>query len=127
METITREKLHELVWSEPITKIAPRYGLSDRGLGKLCARFGIPVPPGGYWAKKAAGKRVTQKPLPPRHQNQADTIVLSRQRLVPPPVADAEELAPAIALPSTTERLRPPMLPRRRALAQAVCKDCHAV
>lgn len=97
METITREGLYQLVWSEPIVRIAPRYGLSDRGLGKLCARHGVPVPPRGYWAKKAAGKRVTQKPLPPRPQNQPDTIVLDRPKALLPPVADAEVLAPEIA------------------------------
>ena len=35
MPTLTREELCALVWSEPIQKIAPRYGLSDRGFGKL--------------------------------------------------------------------------------------------
>lgn len=64
METLTREELYNLVWSEPIIKIAPRYGLSDRGFGKLCARHDIPVPPRGCWARKAAGKRVTPTPLP---------------------------------------------------------------
>ena len=42
--TLTREELYALVWSEPIQKIALRYGLSDRGFGKLCARYEIPVP-----------------------------------------------------------------------------------
>ena len=37
--------------------------MSGRGLGKLCERYGIPVPPRGYWAKKAAGKRVFRPPL----------------------------------------------------------------
>jgi hypothetical protein len=60
--TLTREELYALVWSEPIQKLAPRYGLSDRGFGKLCARYDIPVPPRGWWAKKAAGKRVKQDP-----------------------------------------------------------------
>jgi hypothetical protein len=27
--TLTREELYALVWSEPIQKLAPRYGLSD--------------------------------------------------------------------------------------------------
>jgi hypothetical protein len=33
-------------------------------LAKLCASYDIPVPPRGYWTKKAAGKRVTQPRLP---------------------------------------------------------------
>jgi len=34
MPTLTREQLYALVWTEAIQKIAPRYGLSDRGFGK---------------------------------------------------------------------------------------------
>jgi hypothetical protein len=64
MTTLTRDELYALVWSEPIQKLAKRYGLSDRGLGKLCARYNIPVPPRGWWAKKAAGKRVSRPKLP---------------------------------------------------------------
>jgi hypothetical protein len=37
---------------------------AERGLGKICSRFEIPVPPLGYWAKLAAGKHVTRIPLP---------------------------------------------------------------
>jgi hypothetical protein len=62
---LTREALYNEVWSEPITKVAERFGLSDRGLGKLCARHEIPVPPRGWWAKKQHGHRVRQVPLPP--------------------------------------------------------------
>jgi hypothetical protein len=45
---ITREALYEQVWAEPISKIAARFNLSDRGLAKLCARYDIPVPPRGW-------------------------------------------------------------------------------
>lgn len=45
-------------------KVAPRFGLSDRGLAKICEARSIPVPPRGYWAKLAHGKRVKQPPLP---------------------------------------------------------------
>jgi hypothetical protein len=38
--------------------------MSGRGLGKLCARYRIPVPPRGFWAKKQHGHRVRQTPLP---------------------------------------------------------------
>jgi len=48
--TLTRDELYQLVWSEPIQKIAPTFNISDRGLGKLCERHGIPVPPRGWWA-----------------------------------------------------------------------------
>jgi hypothetical protein len=54
--TLTRQELYERVWTTPVEALATELGLSGRGLGKLCARYDIPVPPRGYWAKKSAGK-----------------------------------------------------------------------
>ncbi len=54
--TITREELHRMVWSTPIQKLAEQYGLSDRGLAKICERHLVPPPPRGYWAKIQAGQ-----------------------------------------------------------------------
>src|SRR5690242_12106282 len=73
---IARQKLYEQVWSEPIMHVAKRIGLSDRGLGKLCARHKIPVPPRGWWAKKQHGHRVRQTPLPPNDDRSLNTIEL---------------------------------------------------
>ena len=61
---LTREELYEKMWSRPAIALAEEFGISGRGLGKICSRFAIPVPPRGYWAKLAAGKRVTRIPLP---------------------------------------------------------------
>jgi hypothetical protein len=74
---ISRKKLYEQVWSEPIMHVAKRIGLSGRGFGKLCARHHIPVPPRGWWAKKQHGHRVRQAPLPPNDDRSLDTIELS--------------------------------------------------
>ena len=52
---LTREELYAQVWAEPMTKLAQRYGLSDRGLAKICTRTGIPVPGRGYWARVQSG------------------------------------------------------------------------
>lgn len=62
---ITRRELHALVWSSPMTEVAKRFAMSDRGLAKLCARYDIPVPDRGWWAKKAAGQAVQIAPLRP--------------------------------------------------------------
>jgi hypothetical protein len=59
-----RKDLYERVWAEPIQKLSKEFGLSDVGLAKVCRRYGIPIRPRGYWAKKQAGKRVAQSPLP---------------------------------------------------------------
>ena len=47
-----------------MTVVAPRYGLSDVGLVKICKKLGIPVPPRGYWAKVKAGRPTHKLPLP---------------------------------------------------------------
>lgn len=60
---LTREQLYEQVWTEPMTKVAARLGLSDVGLAKICHQAEIPVPPRGYWAKKRNGKRVVRRKL----------------------------------------------------------------
>jgi len=43
-ELLSRQQLFELVWSVPMSRLAPRYGMSDVGLKKLCGRHGIPTP-----------------------------------------------------------------------------------
>lgn len=67
--TISRAELYELIWAEPMTKVAPRFGLSDVGLAKVCKRYDIPRPPVGYWAQKQFGKQSAQTPLPPAAEN----------------------------------------------------------
>ncbi|MDP9687210.1 UNVERIFIED_ORG: hypothetical protein J2W82_000865 [Pseudomonas mohnii] len=62
VERYDRATLLEEVWSEPVQVVAPRYGLSDVGLKKLCTRLQIPTPPRGHWAKVKAGKRVSPRP-----------------------------------------------------------------
>jgi hypothetical protein len=58
--TLTRKELYDLVWSEPMMRLARRYGLSDVGLAKICRKCDIPRPPRGYWAKKQVGKAPRQ-------------------------------------------------------------------
>lgn len=62
-KALSRKELYDLVWRKPVSEISRQYGLSDRGLGKLCERNGIPVPPRGYWAKIKSGYKVKKPPL----------------------------------------------------------------
>ena len=57
---LTREELFKQVWERPMTKVAADYGISDVALKKICDKHRVPVPGRGYWAKKAAGKKVKQ-------------------------------------------------------------------
>ena len=62
---VSREALYEEVWRDPMTIVAPRYGMSDVGLMKICKKLRIPVPGRGYWAKVKAGQPTRTLPLPP--------------------------------------------------------------
>jgi len=59
-----RIKLYNEVWSEPVTTVAKRYGISDNGLRKRCINLHIPLPPLGYWAKVKAGAKLSKPELP---------------------------------------------------------------
>ena len=65
MSTIfQREQLFIEVWKTPLTTLAPRYGLSDNGLRKVCIALAIPLPRAGHWAKAAVGKAPLTPELP---------------------------------------------------------------
>lgn len=63
-KAVDRETLYNEVWTEPITTVAPKYGLSDVGFAKVCRSLSIPLPGRGYWAKLRSGGVVKQTPLP---------------------------------------------------------------
>ncbi len=63
--TLTRQALYDLIWATPIDRLAKEYGISGRGLQKICERLDVPAPPRGYWAKLAADKKVVQYRLAP--------------------------------------------------------------
>lgn len=73
-----RAKLYEEVWIEAVTTVAKRYGISDVALRKLCRKLAVPLPPLGYWAKIAAGKKLPTPPLP-KHSGPVEIV---RQRFV---------------------------------------------
>ena len=73
-KTITRKELYDEVWSQAVSKLAPKYNLSDVGFTKLCKRCDIPTPPRGYWAKLEAGKKVKKTPLP-KHEEESEIRV----------------------------------------------------
>lgn len=76
---LNKKQLYDLVWQRPMTEVAKDYGLSDRGLAKLCERNSIPVPPRGYWAKKKAGQKVIKPPLLVLDPKEPETVVLMKQ------------------------------------------------
>src|SRR5262249_39371946 len=124
---LTRSALYELIWSEPCARVANRLGLSDRGLGKLCARYKIPVPPRGWWARQQHGYKVTQPALPLLPTGANPTITVRRRPPAKPqPSLDdvpeiAFELRPEnrIEVIAPPEKLHPFVTKTRSALRKA--------
>ncbi len=97
--TFTRQELYDLVWSEPMIKLAARYKISGNGLAKACRKADIPVPERGYWNKVRAGRKVPKKPLPAAKAGTPGRITIS------PPVPLPEPPPPPPSPPSITERI----------------------
>lgn len=53
-----------MIWEEALSKLAPKLGLSDVGLRKMCKRHNIPLPPQGYWARSPERRSPKRTPLP---------------------------------------------------------------
>ena len=68
-----RAKLYEEVWAEAVTIVAKGYGVSDVALRKICKQLAVPLPPLGYWAKIAAGRKPPTPPLP-KYSGEAEIV-----------------------------------------------------
>ena len=71
---LTRKELYDLVWSEPMTTVCKRFGLTDNGLRKHCKAMNIPTPPVGYWAKLQYGQKVEKIPLPKDYEGKKQNV-----------------------------------------------------
>jgi hypothetical protein len=79
----TREELYDLVWTEPMTTIAARYGISSVAMAKRCKRLGVPVPERGYWARKVVGRARPRPPLPAAGAGIQTRMHITKQRRSP--------------------------------------------
>ncbi|MGI4879548.1 MAG: hypothetical protein ACRYG4_18905 [Janthinobacterium lividum] len=78
---------------------AKDFALSDVALHKICRMHDIPNPPLGWWAKKAAGRKVKQTPLPRAKAGTATsfTIAAGETRHEPDAIAAVRENARMLA------------------------------
>src|SRR4051812_9818229 len=88
----TREELYENVWKTPMWRLCKEFGLSGRGLGKLCERWDVPVPPCGYWRRLDTGGKTTRIPLPPDPRP-------VKIRITPSVTRPRKETLPAVQVP----------------------------
>jgi hypothetical protein len=97
--TFTRQELFELVWSEPMTKLAARYGISGNGLAKACRKADVPVPERGYWNRLHAGQKVEKTSLPNTGPNTPDRVIID------PPLPRPEAPPPPPVPPTVQEKI----------------------
>jgi len=73
---ITREQLHDLVWSMPMTEIARQSGVRDQHIAKVCDGAEVARPRAGYWQKVGHGKSVTRMALTNDRYAAGDVITI---------------------------------------------------
>src|SRR5665647_914316 len=76
--TLTRKELYDLVWAQPLSRLAKKYKISDNGLRKICKRMNIPIPAMGHWQKIQYGKKVDITKLPVKYEGK-DEITLGEK------------------------------------------------
>jgi len=132
--TLTREELFAEVWAEPMHRLAPRYGLSDVGLAKICREMGIPLPWRGYWQKKAAGQKVRPPALPPLAPGSPPHLATATLVPSPPrfrandaeaaPQVDGHPAAPVERIVVAEKLVRPhPLVEHARSVLQKAKAD----
>ena len=77
--TFSRKELYDLVWAEPLSRLAKKYKISDNGLRKICKRMNIPIPAMGHWQKVQYGYRVIVTKLPTKYEGK-DEITLDEKK-----------------------------------------------
>lgn len=128
-ETLNKKQLYDLIWTRPMIEVAKEYGLSDRGLAKLCERHGIPVPPRGYWAKKKAGQKVTRPPLLVVDAKESTTTLLIKQAIEKQQVSTIEkDQAPEPILPEEIrEAIERESLPKNKVEVPKTLASPHII
>jgi hypothetical protein len=104
---VSREKLYELAWSQPMTSIAKLFDVSSSYLARVYASLDVPRPAPGYWAKVAAGKKTFKPKLPdatpdnPGEWDRYNDTVLNKKEFAPKPPEKIRKVR------SSNQRARP--------------------
>jgi hypothetical protein len=104
-----RKDLYDRVWSKPMIHAGLELGVSGTGLKKICRRHEIPIPPQGWWAKLAAGYKLTRLPLPAATAPSLEQVKIGSRRYL----ADGsrESVAPRVACSTIVPEAKPLALP----------------
>jgi hypothetical protein len=120
-EVVTREQLYEQVWSEPMATLAPKYGMSDVGLAKICRKLRVPVPGRGYWRQKEVGQKVRRPVLPKLPAAASSDMREVRLRRPTPGATGSEAVGPV----ADQQRFEAQI--ENRIVVPAILDDPHAL
>ncbi|WP_417480953.1 hypothetical protein [Maricaulis sp.] len=123
MKKIERSVLYHIVWSKPMIHAGPELGVSGTGLKKICQRHEIPIPPQGWWAKLAAGYKLTRPSLPIATAPSLERVTIGSRRYLAEggtgpvtPRVNCSTIVPEakpLALPAWIERTEAALRARR--------------
>lgn len=127
-EILTREALYELVWSEPMLKVAARFKVSSSFMARVCTQLNVPRPQRGYWAKLAVSKAPKRPALP--EAGPGDSLEWSRggghlyqKRVLPTPPSIEQKRRP---LPEKTLPDIHPLIVGAKPFFEAGRESFHA-
>lgn len=106
---ITRDELHQLVWSMPMPDVANHLGITRGELDRLCDSLDVPFPFSGYWRGQERTSAITRKlrtakPGTPNEAEITETVPLVKtKRAVSQRGAPEEEIR---SPPAEEERLK---------------------
>lgn len=124
---LSRRELYELVWSKPVEQAAKEFGISGRGLSKICERHRIPTPPRGYWAKLAAGQHVKKAILRDLDEPLINNVVIeSPTANLPDEALDIIREAKAKKLARPQREISPPSIDQVEFTARTLHKSVEA-
>jgi hypothetical protein len=98
---LSRAELYDEVWKTPLMRLGPKYGITDKGLAKICDRLNVPYPPAGYWLRVNAGGSPEKTVLPPAKEGVPDYITI-----YPTPERSTEEIEAAAHFLEALEKFK---------------------
>lgn len=115
--SLSRAQLYELVWAEPLNKVAERLGTSGPRLSQICDAHAIARPEQGHWLRLEMGKPVNVRPLEPAPSGVSDTIpIRASKRRKAPALPEAAHRAADTASAAASINKVPERLVRPHAL-----------
>ena len=107
---LRRERLYELVWQEPMLRVAARFEVSSSYMARVCEELNVPRPPRGYWAKLTVGQRLPKPALPAAQAGDATEwnpgVAIARRSTRP----QASDPSSSLGSPRANKERRHPLL-----------------